>query len=172
MWFVVWFNWWLKSDTTVLLRSTSGKLFSVRFELCFKRGILSVSDFMWREKADEAVLSQELVRYSGCYSEGAWPLSSLCSLFDQKPHHTWQHSIGKKKKNPSCILSHIKLHLMFRWMITEALNSVCILYIYVLLISNSLSTGVSCLHNWRSALNKIKRALGTSAKIFSSYAWI
>lgn len=93
----------------------------------------------------------------------------LMSYFSKTTPHLTTQRWKKNKQTSSCILSHIKLHLMFRQMTTEALNSVCILYIYVLFISNSLSTGVSCLHKWRSALNK-KRALGTSAKIFLSYA--
>lgn len=58
------------------------------------------------------------------------------------------------------------LNLTFSWMITEALNPVCILYIYVLFIRNSLSTGVSCLHKWGSVLNKMNWILGVCAKIF------
>lgn len=41
--------------------------------------------------------------------------------------------------------------------ITEALNPVCILYICVLFIRNSLSAGVSCLHKWRSVLAEKKK---------------
>lgn len=49
-------------------------------------------------------------------------------------------------------------------MITEALNPVCILYFYVLFISSSLSTGVSCLHKWGSVPNKMKMVLGSVCK--------
>ncbi len=60
-------------------------------------------------------------------------------------------------KTISCIQSCVPLNLTFSPTITGALNPVCILYIYVLFISNSLSTGVSCFHKWGSVPNKMKQ---------------
>lgn len=55
-------------------------------------------------------------------------------------------------------------------MIPEALNPVCILYNYVLCITESLSAGGSSYHKWRSWLNKKWSLLRTCAEIFKMVA--